>query len=106
MAKDYIIEIREVYDNKYLKVTLKDNDDIGNVSKLLSNLNSVKTANVTKQTSGVEQKHPIHTYLKTRRTTKEPSNLNSYHSISREKDISIAKHFCNGWEFRALWRIN
>lgn len=45
---EYFIEQREVYDKPYLKVELKDNSHIETVQKLLSELQSIKNVNITK----------------------------------------------------------
>lgn len=45
---DYVIEHREVYEKPYLKVELKDNAHLETVQKLLSELQSIKNVNITK----------------------------------------------------------
>lgn len=45
---DYIIEHRSAYDKPYLKVELKDNDKLEVMQQLLSELQSIKKVNITK----------------------------------------------------------
>ena len=45
---DFIIEHRTAYDKPYLKVQLKNNDKLEIVQKLLSELQSIKKVNITK----------------------------------------------------------
>ncbi len=45
---EYITEIREAFEKKYLKVRLKDNSKLEEVQNLLNNLQSVKNVNITK----------------------------------------------------------
>lgn len=45
---DFIIEHRTAYDKAYLKVQLKNNDKLEIVQKLLSELQSIKKVNITK----------------------------------------------------------
>lgn len=47
MAKNYELEIREAFENKYLKVFLKDLDRIRDIQALLEQLPSVARANIT-----------------------------------------------------------
>lgn len=45
--KFFTIEIREIFNKKYLKVNLKDLSQLERVQKLLSDLPSIKTVNIT-----------------------------------------------------------
>lgn len=45
---DFVIEHRSAYDKPYLKVALKNNDKLEIVQKLLSELQSIKKVNITK----------------------------------------------------------
>lgn len=47
---DYTIEIREVYEKKYLKIQLKNNDKLEIIQKLVSSLRTVKKVNITPNT--------------------------------------------------------
>jgi len=51
MAKNFDIEVREVFEKKYLKVFLKNISIIDEVQELLSNVSSVKNVNITESQS-------------------------------------------------------
>ncbi|MGE4332313.1 MAG: hypothetical protein AB7E53_04480 [Macellibacteroides sp.] len=51
MSKNFDIEVRETPDKKYLKVFLKNTSIIEEVQELLSELDSVKNANITESQS-------------------------------------------------------
>ena len=48
---DYATEIREAFDNKYVKVFLKDSDDIDLVKSTLEQIKSIHKVNITKSQS-------------------------------------------------------
>ena len=72
--KFFTIEITEVFKKKYLKVNLKDLNQIEKVQKLLSGLPSVKTANITEK--------------KTKNLTIYPSSV--YDAEETEAEIAFA----------------
>ena len=62
MAKHFEIEIKEVFDKKYLKVFLKNKDKTGEVRDRLTDLPSVGTANITQNNETDLTVYPAKTY--------------------------------------------
>ncbi|MEX0906636.1 MAG: hypothetical protein WD028_12990 [Balneolaceae bacterium] len=87
MPKNYHLEIREVFDKKYLKVFIKDLDQLKNIQVLITQLPSVKKVNITSSDS----------------TSSPPQNLTVYPKIvydeqelKTEVEAAIEGYFSGG----------
>ena len=70
---DFIIKHRSAYDKAYLKVELKDNEKLEVVQKLISDLQSVRKVNITKNTRTDITVYPAKFY--SQHTTEEEINI-------------------------------
>lgn len=78
MPKLFTTEKREVFDNPYLKVFLRDKSKIDQVADLLSNLQSVKKANVTDNKEKDITVYPAKTYTVEEMTSEIDIALESF----------------------------
>jgi len=100
MAKNFDIEIRETFGNKYLKVFIKDVDRIDETQKILQELSSVKTVSITASQSTNNPSQTLTVYPKRvysiEETQKEVlTTLNNYFSgvVDKRPPVQNEAHF-------------
>jgi len=86
MIRDFTTEISEVFEKKYLKVYLKETEDLSVLVELINGLKSVRTVNVT-ESSGKEKKnltvYPSRVYDITETQKEVEFILNNYFTGSK-----------------------
>ena len=101
---DYTIEIREVFNKKYIKVFLKNSDDIEFVKSTIEQIQSIHKVNITESQSSVNDSLTLTVYPKKMYTAENVeqdiqkclSNLNLENPVLQqsEKDMVISKLEC------------
>ena len=87
MAKNYEIEIREVYEKKYLKVFLKSSDRMSDAQAALSQLSSVAKVNITSSKSMYSPPENLTIY---------PKNVFSVEEMKSEVEAELERFFSGG----------
>ena len=84
MSKKFITEIREVHNNDYLKVFIRDLTRINEVQAFLQGLNSTRNVNVTNSTSTSSPAQNLTVY---------PSKVYDIQEVEREVTVALESYF-------------
>ncbi len=87
MAKNYDLEIREAFNNEYLKVFLKDLNLIQEIQVLIEQLPSVRTANITASQSRANPPKTLTVY---------PNRVYSTQEMMSEVEAALEGYFSGG----------